>query len=771
MKQIYYVMQTLLHGRGSNLIKVISLGLGLTMSILLFSRAAYEQSFDTCFKEYDNLYQLWSVWTIKGQQVGPNESNMGPVAGAIMENFPEQVECATSIGYWVASKPVYNGNVRFDEEKIAADSLFFRTMGIEVLSGNPEKELMQNDVIFLSESFAKRLFGDENPIGKVLDYGHQIKLTVKGTYADIPLNATVKPHAVISLPSAWSRQQTNYSWDGGDSWKAYVRFRPGADIGQVQQRLEAMVQKYRPEEVQRSVGYEVLLKPIRDTYRNYDEVKSMHTVSLVLAFAILFIVSLNYVLISISSLAYRAKAVGVHKCSGAEGGTIFGMFLLETGIIIVCALLLMGFLLLNFRDFFEDTAGFTLAELFAPERIWVPLCVVAVLFAIGGVMPARLFARIPVTQVFRRYTEGKKGWKRPLLFVQFAGVAFICGLMCMVSAQYYHVLNQDMGYNPERLVTGEAYGEDTEMRDAYYNYFRDLPYVEAVASANYSPLESYNGSMVRDEAGNTLFSTRISFYMQPAYPQMMGMTLLQGSMGNKYDEAVVNETFAEMMRWGDDVIGRRVSADWQQYTVVGLLKDFQIGNFTAPKQPFLASCQTPFFGTIHLRLKEPFADSFKRLGEEVRNAFPDKTIDFVDYEQELRRSYNSVRLFRNATLLAAVTMLFVMLMGLIGYVTDEVRRRSKEIAIRKVNGAEASGILRLLSRDILVVALPAVLIGTLCSRYVNTLWMEEYTEQVSIGWMLYLLVAVINLAIIVGCVLSKAWRIANENPVKSIKSE
>lgn len=176
-----------------------------------------------------------------------------------------------------------------------------------------------------------------------------------------------------------------------------------------------MIEKYRPEESKTKYGYTAFVKPIRDTYRNYESVKRMRNIMSVLGFAILFIAALNYVLISISSLTYRAKAVGVHKCNGASGGKIFGMFLLETGIIIVAALLLMALVLLNFREFFEDTAAAKLSLLLAPERIWVPLTVIGVLFIVGGVLPGRLFARIPVSQVFRRYTEGKKGWKRPLL--------------------------------------------------------------------------------------------------------------------------------------------------------------------------------------------------------------------------------------------------------------------------------------------------------------------------------------------------------------------
>ncbi len=771
MKQIYYVIQTLLRGHGSNVIKILSLGLGLTMSILLFSRVAYEQSFDTCFKDYNNLYQVWSVWTIKGEKYGPNQQNMGPVAGAILENFPEQVEAATSTCAYPVSYPIYHGEVQFDEHKIVADSLFFRTMGIEVLSGNPEVELTQPEVIFLSERFAKRIFGDENPIGKVLSYNKEFDLTVKGTYATIPDNATIKPEAVVSLPSVFKHSQLNYSWGGGDSWFQYIRLRPGADAEIINQRMDAMIDKYMPEENKKQFGYTALVQPIRDTYRNYDEVKQMRTIMSVLALSILFIITLNYVLISVSSLSYRAKAVGVHKCSGANGGTIFSMFLLETLVIIIGALLVMGFLLLNFRDFFEDTAGFKLNELFSQQQLWVPFIVVAFLFVAGGVLPGRLFARIPVTQVFRRYTEGKKGWKYPLLFVQFAGVAFICGLMCLVTAQYYHVLNKDMGYNPERLAVGTLYGQDSETRQAYYNYFRDLPFVEAVSSAYSNPMDSYGGSMIVGSSNEMLFSTRMCYYMYSNYPEMMGMTFLQGGMGKKWDEVIVNETFVELMKWGDDVIGRQFISEGKRYTVTGLLKDFQLENFTNPVQPFMARCDPPFYGTVHLRLKAPFDENFKRLNEEVKNAFPDKTIEFFDYEKGIRNSYNSVRIFKNASMLAAIIMFFVMLMGLIGYVTDEVRRRSKEIAIRKVNGAEASTILQMLSKDVVKVALPAVIIGTGFSWYVNSIWVDQFTEQVSIGFFVYFGVMVINLLIIVACVIGKAWKIANENPVNSIKSE
>ena len=160
-----------------------------------------------------------------------------------------------------------------------------------------------------------------------------------------------------------------------------------------------------------------------------------------------------------------------------------------------------------------------------------------------------------------------------------------------------------------------------------------------------------------------------------------------------------------------------------------------------------------------------------RLNKDVAEAYPDKTIDFEGMEQQILREYNPVRVFSNATVWAAVTMFFIMLMGLIGYTTDEVRRRSKEIAIRKVNGAESTSILELLSKDIFYVAAPAVLIGTLASWYVNGMWMDQFAAQVPLSGIAYVLIALAILIVIVACVVWKSWKIANENPVLSIKSE
>ena len=560
----------------------------------------------------------------------------------------------------------------------------------------------------------------------------------------------------------------NYSWDGGDSYCQYVRLRPEVDVDDLNARMKKMAEKYLP--ARDSWSYTAYVQPLRDTFRQQDDVRRMFTIMLTLGLSILFITALNYALISISSLSRRAKMVGVHKCSGASGGGIFGMFMLETLVVVALALGVMFLLLWGFRDFVEDTAATKLTNLFEGSRLWVPAATVGVLLLVGGVLPGRLFARIPVTQVFRRYTEGKKGWKRPLLFVQFAGVAFICGLMCMVMMQYHFVMSKDMGFSTERIVGTYLPFKTAKECDNAYNFFRSLPYVEDLSSAYGNPLEGYSGCFITGENGESLFSARFDACMSNYY-DLMGMKLKEGRLPRDNSEVVVNETFVNLMKWGKDAVGHTVHTMGETSTVTGVLKDFQINGFYAEPMPYIGFMSRQFNNGLHFLLKEPFAENLQRLTKDAAEAFPDKTIDFTSMEEGMNMLYNPVRVFRNATAVAGVVMFFIMLMGLLGYTADEVQRRSKEIAIRKVNGAEASSILRLLGRDVLYVAVPAVVIGIAASWYVNSLWMDMFSAQASMSAVVYVLIGVAVLAVITGCVLWKSWRIANENPVLSIKSE
>ena len=215
-----------------------------------------------------------------------------------------------------------------------------------------------------------------------------------------------------------------------------------------------------------------------------------------------------------------------------------------------------------------------------------------------------------------------------------------------------------------------------------------------------------------------------------------------------------------------------IYADGVRYKVVGVLKDFKIRSVShSTEYPFVAHHRPTFGGSIHLKLKEPFNENLQRLNKEVEEAFPGSSIIFDSMEAEIKQTYSSVNTFSKITMVDTFVILFITLMGLIGYTNDETQRRSKEIAIRKVNGAEASSIIEMLAKDVLVTAIPAVLLGTLASWYVGELWMSQFATTLGSTIPYYIMTGFVTLLMIVGVVVVKTWKIANENPVISIKSE
>ena len=251
----------------------------------------------------------------------------------------------------------------------------------------------------------------------------------------------------------------------------------------------------------------------------------------------------------------------------------------------------------------------------------------------------------------------------------------------------------------------------------------------------------------------------------------MNIRMKAGKYHTNPNEILVNPAFVKAMGWTGDGVGEVVEG---QGTVTGIV-DMEYPNESNdfPYMVWWISNETTGYRiTLHARMKEPFEDNLIRLNEEMKKLYPKDTPIFVSYDRDLRSYFEDIRTFRNSVLMACIAILVITLMGLIGYTNEEVRRRSKEIAIRKVNGAEVTDILKMLCRDVSIVALPAVVVGILLSWQMGEAWISSNFEDIlAINPLIYIGVGMVAMAFILGTVIVKSWRVANENPVMSIKSE
>lgn len=769
---LYYIFRTMLAQKGANAIKIISVAVGLLVSCVIFTRLEYNYSYDTCFKDYDRLYQVWMTYDINGEKLGPFSSCVGKLSGGIYDELSEYVEASTNI-YSRPSADLFDGDSRLELDLLASDSLFFETMGIEVLAGQPKYDLALPNVIYLSESVAKKLYGDEDAIGRTLMMDKETSITVKGIFKDVPENITLQQfNAVLSFPTFPQQINRRFRWEGADSWPTYLRLRKDVSLSsaELNKLLDDMYHQHVSDTDE--VKTYVLAAPIRDTFLDMDEVKKMNLVMWVLGISLLLMTTLNYVLLTIASLSRRAKGIGVHKCSGATGLTVMGMFLGETLVILFLALLVMIALLFTFEPLIHDTINLTIPEMLSPSRIWVSCLILLFFFLVGGLLPGRLFSKIPVTQVFRRFTDKNSAWKRSLLFIQIGGVSFVSGLLATVAVQYYDILHHDLGFDYSDTVCMSIPSMKKDARrDIFLGGLRNLPYVEDVTWANSNPLWGFSGDMVYDGKDKLLFNTRIE-WVGDDYVKFMKMTLLQGKLEMKPGDFVVNETFVKSMGWGDNALGRhieKVSSD--TLNVVAVIKDFSVGSLTEEIHPVVLEVSDFYNGRAFVRLKQPFDENYAKLNEYINETYPDAELYLQPMAKIHENSYQDVLMFRNAAIITAIALILISLMGLIGFTKDEVERRRKEIAVRKVNGAEASSIISLICGDIMKIAIPATIIGTLAAWYIGALWMENFRATADNIWAYYLLTALIVLLLVMACVISVTWRVANENPVDQLKAE
>ena len=773
MRHLYYTLQTLLRGHGGTAEKIISLTLGLAMGVLLFAQIAYELSFDRFYPNPDTLVMLRMRNVTKGApEPEYNYGTYRPAAADLSEAFPELVEsaCLTS-NFW---RPAfYKDDKKLDDiQTLFADTAYFATTGLTLLKGDP-KDLALHSNAFISESMARQLYGDESPIGKELSVEKLYNVTIRGVYADVPRNS-IMPHDLLLPMAAMDWAYGAGTWGTNNLYGVLFRLKQPADVEAMNSRIQKAVEQYTDPHLGDDVVTEYSVLPLYKVYRSLPDSTRRLVILGVLGFSIFFVSILNYVLRAVAAMSRRAKQVGVHKCSGADGWHILSMFLWETGLLVAASIVCGGALLWLLRGQVEELLGSRLTDLFTWQTLYVPLGTVLLLFLVAGVVPGRIYARIPVTQVFRRYTDGKRSWKRGLLTVQFIGVAFIGGMLLTTVWQYHDLMTRSVGFRAEGLAVGTVTG-NIERAQGVADAIRREPYVEAVAGSGTSLLAHYSTNRLTDNQGNFICPLHFTL-MDKEMPQVTGMTLLEGHWPQHRGEAVVGRTTVETLKWGDTAIGRKLPVDpsWarleEQPVVTGVVEDVRnMGFFQG--QTCTAFILNDRVRTFNVRLKAPLDDNLKRLNTFIKSAYPDLSLEFTTY-QDIRREQNaSVSTFRNTVWVTTACIILIVLMGLIGYVSDETQRRSKEIAVRKVNGAEASDILRLLSLDILKIAVLAVAAGMAAAWYVSGQWMQQFADSRLLSPAWYALLALLLLVLIVAVVVLKAWRIANENPVLSIKSE
>ena len=772
------------------IIKALSLGTGLAIGMLLIAKVCYEMSYDTCYADYDQIYQIRTVYTQHGE-----DRDFPQISGAIAPGFKEHVPGVEVATRWTF---IFNSDKFIDEQKnvisgecIVADTSFFDVFNTEILSGNPKEAFTKIAVAMVSESFAEKLGGVSEAVGKII-YNEEMpnfKVEIGGVFKDFPHHSSIKNDVIISMASLVASSTEN--WFGNDRYRGYVRVSEGTDPDMLAPAIRLMQEKNYPPEVKQMVetsGFDIhfFLTPLKGEHISSARLKNMMVILTVVAILLILISLLNYILMSVSALVKRSKEMGVRKCYGAAGANIYGIMFKEAAVDVAAALVVVAAIVLSLQTVIEDIVGVPVDALLVRGTYMTVVGVILAIFFIAAFVPGYLYSKIPAGAAIRNYKENKKIWKLGLLFIQTGICALLLTLMGVICAQYNKAVNDKPGYEYDNLLWTVLTGTDRSVHQGIMNDLRLVPGVLDVQVSHTLPLDSSSGNNVYllDNGQENLFNIADQYCGSAGLFEMLEIPFIEGRYPQSPTEIAVSESFVEKMMefrdWSDGAVGKQVYITEHDdqigaVTICGVYKDYRIN--TLSNQDTRASIK--FYGEVGkdhmpfmaIKVSEVTTEMMAKVEEVIQARIENKDVVVKSYKDSMREAYSSERRMRNTVIIGCLVSIIIALFGLIGYVRDESQRRSKEMAVRKINGATVRELVGIYVAEIMKLSVPAIILGNVGAYFAASAWLKNFSEKIALSPWFFILADVAIILLVSGCVILNSLRISRSNPVESLKNE
>ena len=771
-------------------IKVLSLGVGLSVGIVLIAKVFFELSYDSFYKDIDRVYAIRTWYSQQGE-----EADYSQVSGATAVGFMEEVP---GVEAGTRTTNVFSDDTYLDEEGnklkatlVCADTCFFKVFDRPILAGDPVKALGKMSCVMVSRSFAEKLGGVRECIGKQIcnvDMTN-LKLSVEGVFEDFPRNGSIDYDILLSMET-YSKSSTD-NWVGNDRYKGYVKLMPGVDPNTLSDAIRKMQEAHQPLQEFEAHGTSIryYLRPFSAVHTSSPQVKTQVILLSIVAVLLIVISLLNYLLIVISSLVKRSKEVGVRKCYGAEGKHIYGMLTGEALLHLGLSLVLSAIIIFAGRSIIENLLGVPFTTLLVPQSIIAIALVLAFVLVISIVVPAELYQRIPVYAALKNYTENSRNWKLGLLGVQVLINVFLVVMMLIIGRQYQKISYADTGYDYENLYYFSLFDGDRQAMARAFQTLQSLPEVGGVAASHNLPYEGSSGDNVYLPGDNReLFNIADQYECSPEFYDLMGIRFVEGRAPADSTEVAVDEKFvarmADFTDWSDGAVGKHVyitghsldesSFGMAGFTISGVYKNYLIGDLismdTRPSALFYGDIQSMSDRMPHVLFKVQPA-SLPKVQAALEQAIEGREIKIVSYAEQMRAIYDDSKKMRNTVAIGVVFSLLIALLGLVGFIRDESLRRSKEVAVRKINGATDREILAAFAKEILALSAGMAVLASVGAFFVARRWLEQFAEKVSLSPLYFICGAALVLVIVLAVVVLNCLKIARANPVESLKNE
>ncbi len=793
--------RNLVKHRFYSLINIFGLSLGITSSILILTYIGYERSYDGYHKNADDIYRIASRTTVSGQ-TNEYARTPAPVGPTMVQDFPEVLD-AVRFSPTVKRVFAYGDKNFFQEGVLYVDQSVFNVFSWKLIEGDPETALEVPFTMVLTETTARKIFGDENPVGKFIKWDNRFDYRVTAVVKDPPPNSHFTFTCLASFSTFIKYDPRIGSWDGG-SFQTYLLFRKNTDFVEFEAKMKEFYEKYLgPRLKERGIELVTYLQPLKSIHLKshlQGELGANSDIRIIQAFwaiavVILLIACINFMNLATARSAGRAKEIGMRKVLGAKRGKLVVQFLSESFVFAMLSLIIAVVAARLFLPYFTSLAGeeISLSSLKMSHVYASLLAIVLFVSLVAGSYPALFLSAFKPIAALRgttRQSSKTSRFRSVLVVFQFSiSIILIIGTIIIFN-QHRYMQNKDLGFDKHNLLAIAI--QNDEVRIGLESYKQELLNIRGVVSAGASsmvPGEIYlfNIGTYPEGYPKDQMVRMDNFLVDYGFIDTFGIEVVKGrafskEMTTDFKQSVmINETAAKKLGWSDPV-GKTIEVPsddgFVRKTVIGVFRDINQRSLYSVVEPTVIE----YIGTegaienrarrLTLRLNtDDLAGTMAKIEQKWKDLFPHHPYNafFIDefFDGQHRAEGRLGSIFRTFSVLAVL----IGCLGLFGLVSYIAEQRTKEIGIRKVLGSTVPAIVILLCRKFISLVVIANVFAWPIAFLVMKKWLQNFPYPVTIGVNTFVITTFFTFVIALLTVAFQSIRAARANPVESLRYE
>lgn len=792
-------LRSLLKNKVYSFLNIIGLAIAVVSSVIIFQYVLFEGSFDRFHSKADRIFRIRFDYYQNGEKDGSRASTYSAVGPALQQDYPEVESFARLMPFGEGTVLTYNNQAHFEKKIFYAEASFLNIFSFPLVKGDVETALLKPNTIVISESAARRILGNEEPVGKIIQVftGQPTPMEIVGVFQDVPENSHIKFDFLVSYTTTYPWGWTQSDWGRLDIY-TYILLSEGADFHELQAKLPAFIEKYEGKALRSTNSWEELyLQPLQDIHLHSDlsgelEVNGNYKISFfltIIAVFIMLIAWINYINISSANALDRAKEVGIRKVAGASHGHIALQFLFETIMINCMAIATAAILIFVAQPYLEVLAGkpLTLA-VFGDVKVLVTLLAI-LLFGIllTGAYPVIALSSFAIANVLKgklKRSPMALMFKRGLVVFQFTASVVLIISTIAVYQQIKHMQHQQLGIAIDQVLVVNAPQQIsdssfTARMEPFKNELRQLAQVSHVAASTAIPgeevgrIQNFRIASKTAEFKNLFRVIGIDDNFLPAYQSsFVAGRNFSGELTGP--SVIINEAALELLKLKDaqDAVGQKVL--WQErnsvFEIIGVIRNYHQQSLKNDFAPTIFFYNPAAWGFFSIKLNNAdLKSTIAHVGENWNNFYPGNPFTYFFLDDFFNRQYKEDWQFGRMVTVFSVIAVFIACLGLFSLSYFTAVQRTKEVGIRKVLGADVSGIITLLLKDFIKLIVFANLVAWPLSYLAISKWLEGYAFHIEISLWLFLVPGMMVMVIGALTVSYHTSRVAQTNPVNVLR--